>query len=96
MKKLKLSVKAGQFEMASWMSGAETIASAKKTLFSYCMIGGHGGVENGSFKANDSLKNWSICPDRFWRLRKRIEDVCDRLTQGIHGVGELQYFSFPF
>lgn len=43
--------------MACWMSGAETIASAKKTLFSYCMIGRHGGVKNSPFKANDSLKN---------------------------------------
>lgn len=39
------------------LSGAEPIASAEKTLFSHCMIGRHGGVENGTFKANDSLKN---------------------------------------
>lgn len=42
--------------MAGWMSGAETIASAKKTLFFYCMNTRHGGIENSKFNANDSWK----------------------------------------
>lgn len=42
--------------MAGWMSGAETIASAKKTLFFYCMNARHGGIENSRFNANDSWK----------------------------------------
>lgn len=39
--------------MASWMSGAESIASAKKTLVFYCMNTRHGGIENSTFNAND-------------------------------------------
>lgn len=42
--------------MACWMSGAETIASAKKTVFFYCMNTLHGGIENSTFNANDSWK----------------------------------------
>lgn len=43
--------------MACWMSGAETIASAKMTLFFYGMNAWHGGNGNSTFNANDSSKN---------------------------------------
>ncbi len=36
--------------MTSWMSGAETIASAKKTIWLYCMRTGNGVIESGRFK----------------------------------------------
>lgn len=39
------------------MLGAETISSANKTLFFYCMNVWQGGNENDTFKANDSSKN---------------------------------------
>lgn len=38
--------------MAGWMSGAETIASAKKTLFFY-VSALHGGIQNSNFNSTD-------------------------------------------
>ena len=43
--------------MACWMSGTETIASAKMTLFFYGMNARHGGNGDSTLNANDSLKN---------------------------------------